>query len=175
MYELSFMYEEEVLTGRQRELVDTVINNINQILNLNGLKKWCEKSDVGELIIFGSRTTLLNRKDSDLDIMVSSYQIEGVTEDNFIKVQRNAINKLFHSFGAYVLDKSIELDFKLNISQDEDYYGITYLEEIDDCGEVDFCFQAGDIPSYISITKDKIAFTFAEPLDYVFDEASFCN
>ena len=173
MYELSFMYEGETLTERQQILVDTVMRNINRIVDLYCLKNWCVENSVNELIIFGSRAILLNREDSDLDIMVSSYEVKGMNEDNFIEKQREAINKLYKSFGAYVIDKTIELDFKLNTSIDDSYYGISYEEDCHDCGEADFCFEWEDIPSYISITKDKIAFTFADSLQNIFDEASF--
>lgn len=168
-----FMEDAEILTPKQDKLVTLAIENVNRIVDLEKVREWCKKEKVKELMIYGSRAILLNRDDSDLDIMIASYNIQGLNDDNFIEKQREALKDLYNSFNTCVVDKSIELDFKLNTSEDEDYYGITYGEEVSDSGECDFHFGYYDIPSCILISKDGIHYSFAQSLKEIFDKESF--
>lgn len=172
-FEYYYFGEVEILTLMQDELVKLAVENVNQIVDLEKLKTWCIKENVKELFIFGSRANLSSRENSDLDIMISSYEIKNINNNNYIELQREAISKLYTSFGQCIIDKSIELDFKLNTSQDECYYGITYGDNISDDGECDFYFEYENIPSFILINEENINFAFAESLDLVFDKERF--
>lgn len=170
MYKLDFLNEEQILTKGQQETVELVMKNISNIIDMDNLKAWCKKNEVKEVIIFGSRTRLQEKEDSDLDIMiVNCPEIKNMDSSNYIRKQREVINNLYGSFLDCILDKSIELDFKLNTSCDDAYYGITFGTDDSEDGEVDFYFSWEDIPSYISVTEDDISFTFMVDLSDVFD------
>ncbi|MDF2879982.1 MAG: hypothetical protein K0R54_539 [Clostridiaceae bacterium] len=166
--------DDDMLSINQIKNIDIVMDNLEKIIDLKKVEYYLYKYKIKELIIFGSRTRLHERENSDLDIMVLSYEKE-ISEDNYVEEQRQYLKNLYMGFVEIVKDTSIVLDFKLNLFDDYDNYGgLTYNADFSDNGvECDFIFETSDLPSYVSFTKDEIKFVLEKNAIDIFDGNKF--
>lgn len=167
------------LTNMQNELVEKSFTNICSILDIKKLSDWIKDNRIHSIIIFGSRTRLHETSSSDLDLLITDCDaLDDVTDDNYLCKQKEIVDYLYKSFKENILiNKDIELDFKLNINRfSADYYnGIDANSPVSE--ENDFYFEYEDIPSYFEIYKDRVEFEIISGLkiDDVFTEDSFKN
>lgn len=169
---ISFVDSEEdmILNSIQREKINNVMSYINSLVNLSGLSNWCKENEIEEIVIFGSQTRFHQKEESDLDVMLLAYDKQ-FSEYDWKSEQIKYIDEKYATFQKLV-NKDLQIDFKLNLSDEESYYGITWGEEMEDLpeNECDFLIESNDIPSYISVTPSSINFCFAQEVEEVMEE-----
>lgn len=142
------------LSEEQRQSVHKVILHLGEIIDLEKVQQWTVKNHA-EVMIFGSRTRGHQRENSDLDVMIlPEEKIEWEKVETFL-------DKNYHKFQTF-LKKDIELDFKLNTSTSDQYAGFTYTGKSLPEEELDFIFDWYNIPSYLSVNRNRIAFQIVD-------------
>lgn len=161
--EIRFL-EEDVETTDLREVVNKASLNISKVIDIEALKAWSRKEDL-EIMFFGSRVRLQEKKDSDLDIMVF-----GREEANINEAEKDTIYKTIKSF---VLDERIDLDVFLNLSTADDLYGVYLGKDYSDEHYCDYGYYYRDIVSCIHITKDECYYEILDSLEDIYSDGVF--
>lgn len=142
---------ENELTEVQNSLVEKSFGKILSILDVGKAIGWSTKNKVNSIIVFGSRTRLHEKEDSDLDILITDCDaLDDFNDDNYLEGQKKLVDDLYQSFvNEVVKEESIELDFKLNVNRfdSEGYNGLT-ANAVGTLEDNDFYLESQDIPSY---------------------------
>lgn len=144
---------ENSLTDEQADAIHAVhrvMNHIQTVIDLPAVQKWCAENQA-KAMLFGSRTKNLQRKDSDLDVIVFANEtIQKQQIPNYLETHHGE----FQTF----LKQPIKLDFKLDTCDTDCYAGFTYTGKNEIPEELDYIFAWDDIPSFIYIEHDFITF-----------------
>lgn len=158
----------EALNDEQETLVKQAVEHVNSVIDLEKIREWCQNQNDKHVFIFGSRTQLKQKEHSDLDIMVLPTGSNTMNRKRILNfLQQN--HETFRTF----LKQNIELDFKLNVSEEDTFFGYTYNKDDELKEDLDFHFQWSDVPSVVRITEQDISFEIFEPLNQVFDGNQF--